>query len=71
MSEGTRTPDTQDHDLASGLAPKDAELGVAGQTMSPGLAKMSARAGRGPVSSSPAGGGSGPGCSSGLGVVGQ
>jgi hypothetical protein len=28
-----------------GLAPRDAELGVAGQTMSPGLAKMSARAG--------------------------
>jgi len=28
-----------------GLAPKDAELGVAGQTMSPGLARMSARAG--------------------------
>lgn len=28
-----------------GRAPKDAELGVAGQTMSPGLAKMSARAG--------------------------
>jgi hypothetical protein len=28
-----------------GLAPKDAELGVAGATMSPGLAKMSARAG--------------------------
>jgi hypothetical protein len=27
-----------------GFAPKDAELGVAGQTMSPGLAKMSARA---------------------------
>jgi hypothetical protein len=28
-----------------GLAPRDAELGVAGATMSPGLAKMSARAG--------------------------
>jgi hypothetical protein len=28
-----------------GLAPRDAELGVAGQTMSPGLAKMAARAG--------------------------
>jgi hypothetical protein len=28
-----------------GLAPRDAELGVAGQTMSPGLAKMTARAG--------------------------
>jgi hypothetical protein len=28
-----------------GLAPRDGELGVAGQTMSPGLAKMSARAG--------------------------
>ena len=28
-----------------GLAPRDAELGVAGETMSPGLAKMSARAG--------------------------
>jgi hypothetical protein len=28
-----------------GFAPKDAELGVAGQTMSPGLAKMAARAG--------------------------
>ena len=27
-----------------GLAPRDAELGVAGQTMSPGLRKMSARA---------------------------
>jgi hypothetical protein len=27
-----------------GFAPKDAELGVAGQTMSPGLAKMAARA---------------------------
>jgi hypothetical protein len=27
-----------------GLAPRDAELGTAGQTMSPGLAKMSARA---------------------------
>ncbi len=27
-----------------GLAPRDAELGVAGETMSPGLAKMSARA---------------------------
>jgi hypothetical protein len=28
-----------------GLAPRDAELGVAGQTMSPGLRKMTARAG--------------------------
>ncbi len=28
-----------------GLAPRDGELGVAGATMSPGLAKMSARAG--------------------------
>jgi hypothetical protein len=28
-----------------GLAPRDGELGVAGETMSPGLAKMSARAG--------------------------
>jgi hypothetical protein len=28
-----------------GFAPRDGELGVAGQTMSPGLAKMSARAG--------------------------
>ena len=28
-----------------GLAPRDRELGVAGETMSPGLAKMSARAG--------------------------
>ena len=28
-----------------GLAPRDAELGVAGETMSPGLAKMAARAG--------------------------
>jgi hypothetical protein len=28
-----------------GFAPRDAELGVAGETMSPGLAKMSARAG--------------------------
>ena len=27
-----------------GLAPRDAELGVAGETMSPGLAKMAARA---------------------------
>lgn len=30
---------------AHGLAPRDGELGVAGATMSPGLAKMSARAG--------------------------
>lgn len=30
---------------AHGLAPRDGELGVAGETMSPGLAKMSARAG--------------------------
>ena len=28
-----------------GLAPRDAELGIAGETMSPGLAKMAARAG--------------------------
>ena len=27
-----------------GLAPRDAELGIAGETMSPGLAKMAARA---------------------------
>ena len=32
-----------------GLAPRDGELGVAGETMSPGLAKMSARAAGGAV----------------------
>jgi hypothetical protein len=31
-------------DCRHGFAPRDAELGVAGETMSPGLAKMSARA---------------------------